>query len=247
MANTRDSAMQFDAPDDCLLFFIDDTGHEDFDGQLVYGLGGCSVMAPQLEPLIRAPWREIRRVVKGSPDSQLHANDFPHETTREQQALVGAFFQSQTFGRFGAVLSTSTNLHTQMSPIQTIAGVMRNRFAQIAAWQPFNSIAVIFEASERADRLIEHAFGELQASIDDRPIPIECFFMPKSVAEPALEVADFIAHAIGGQARASVVAQAPMRRDFRSVFDIADQRLVSFMSIASVAFSRPTGNSAPAY
>jgi len=237
--------MQFNATDDCLLFFVDDTGHEDLDGQPVYGLGGCSVMAPQLEPLIRAPWREIRRAVKGSPGVQLHANSFPRESTSEQQALVGAFFQSQPFGRFGAVLSTSTNLHPQMSPIQTIARVMRNRFAQISAWQPFSSIAIIFEASERADRLIERAFGELQASIDGNPVPIECFFMPKSAAEAALEVADFIVHAIGGQARANLLAQAPLRRDFRSVFDIPDQRLTSFVSINFVTVNSPTAQAAP--
>jgi hypothetical protein len=84
--------LQFNAADDRLLFFIDDTGHEDLDGPPVYGLGGCSVMAPQLESIIRAPWREIRRAVKGSPDVQLHANTFPRETTPEQQALVGAFW-----------------------------------------------------------------------------------------------------------------------------------------------------------
>lgn len=201
-------------------------------------------MAPQLEPFIRAPWREIRRAVKGSPDVQLHANAFPRESTPEQQALVGAFFQSQPFGRFGAVLSTSANF-PQMSPIQTIAGAMRNRFAQISAWQPFSSVAIVFEALERADRLIERAFGELQVSIDGNPVPIECFFMPKSAAEPALEVADFIVHATGGQARANLLAQAPLRRDFRSVFDIPDQRLASFMSIDSVTVNGPTAPAAP--
>lgn len=130
-------------------------------------------MAPELESIIRAPWREICRAVKGSPDVQLHANTIPRETTPEQQALVGAFFQSQPFGRFGAVLNTSTNLHPEMSPIQTIAEVMRNHLAQISAWQLSNSVAIIFEASERADRLIERTFGELQVSIDGKKIPIK--------------------------------------------------------------------------
>jgi hypothetical protein len=53
-----------------------------------------------------------------------------------------------------------------------------------------------------------------------------------------LEVADFIVHAIGGQARANLLAQAPLRRDFRSVFDIHDQRLASSMSIDSVTVDR---------
>jgi hypothetical protein len=139
----------------------------------------------------------------------------------------------------------STNLHPQMSPIQTIATVMRNRFAQMSAWQPFSSIAIIFEASERADRLIDRAFGELQVSIDGNPVPIECFFIPKSAAEPTWEVADFVVHAIGGQARANLLVQAPPRRDFRSVFDIPDQRLASFMSIASVTVNSPTAQAAP--
>jgi hypothetical protein len=52
--------------------FVDDTGHEALvSGHPVYGLGGCAVMAGDLDRLIRHPWHEVRRKVTGSADTPL--------------------------------------------------------------------------------------------------------------------------------------------------------------------------------
>jgi hypothetical protein len=57
--------------------FVDDTGHEVLlPDQKVYGLSGCAVLAPALDPVVRVPWREVRMRVTGSPDTPLHASEF---------------------------------------------------------------------------------------------------------------------------------------------------------------------------
>lgn len=63
--------MELSVPDRSLLVFVDDTGHEALvPGHSVYGLGGCAVLAADLERVIRHPWHEVRRRVRGSPSAR---------------------------------------------------------------------------------------------------------------------------------------------------------------------------------
>ena len=68
--------------------------------------------------------------------------------------------------------------------------------------------------------------------------------MPKSAKEPALEV-NFIANAIGGHARHTLVDKKPgFRKDFRAIFHGVDRRLVSFIGIERVDEPQPLSSSA---
>ena len=64
-----------------------------------------------------------------------------------------------------------------------------------------NVVEPIFEANQRANKLVQRYFGDFRVTADDKEVPVDWYFMPKSAREPALEVADFIANAIGGHAR----------------------------------------------
>jgi hypothetical protein len=59
--------------------------------------------------------------------------------------------------------------------------------------------------------------------------------MPKAAAEPALEVADFVIHAIGRQARHNLKHRGSFQADFCAVFHSVKRQLVSFTEVASVA------------
>jgi hypothetical protein len=182
-------------PDRCLAVFVDDTGHEALvAGHPVYGLGGCAVLARDLDQVIRTPWREIRRRVTGSPDTPLHANVFARFATPENIATVAEFFRVHPFARFGAIISANTALADDLALVSTIAKVLQARIADIARWTDFDSLAVIFESSQRADRLIEEAFQGFGLEENGAPIPVQCHFMRKEHGEPALEVADFVMH-----------------------------------------------------
>jgi len=63
--------------------------------------------------------------------------------------------------------------------VPTIAKVLQARIADVARWTIFDSLAVIFESSERADPLIEEAFQGFALEEGDAPIPVECYFMRK--------------------------------------------------------------------
>jgi hypothetical protein len=232
-------------PDRCLAVFVDDTRHEALvAGHPVYGLGGCDALARDLDPLIRAPWREIRRCVAGSPDTPLHANEFAGFATPANIAAVAEFFSANPFARFGAIISTETALADGLGPVPTIANVLQARIADMARWTTFDSLAVIFEWSDRADRLIEAAFQGFSLEERRPPIPVECYFMRKHHAEPALEVADFVIHAVGRQVRQNLKKRGDFVPDFCSVFHAVDRRLTSFTEVASVTHDAGTGTAA---
>lgn len=220
-------------PEDCLVVFVDDTGHEALvKGHPVYGLGGCAVMGSHLDRVICQPWRNVRQCITGSADTQLHASTFAQGATQEQINFVAEFFKTQPFARFGAIISTTTKLIDELGPVPTISKCLQNRIVDIFKWTPCKEIRVIFESSDRADPLIEDAFQGFEISENNNPIPIECYFMPKSAAHPALEVADFVMHAVGRQARRN--AQKRDLPDFEAVFHSVDKKLVSFMEINEV-------------
>jgi hypothetical protein len=145
--------------DGCLAVFVDDTGHEALvEGHPVYGLGGCAVMGPDLNRLVREPWRQVREHVTGSPDMPLHANTFAGYATEANIQRVAEFFRSQRFARLGAIVSFKTTLPDGLTPVTVIAKVLQLRIADIARWTRFKSIAVIFESSQRADQAVTAAF-----------------------------------------------------------------------------------------
>jgi hypothetical protein len=169
--------MNLELTPDTLVFFVDDTGHEALPSGLhVYGLGGCGLMAVELDPLVREPWREVRRQVLGSPDGPLHAADL-RDPTQAQIDAITAFFTSRRIARIAA---RSRRFHRAY-----LSKALLNRIADVAKWTQFGQMAVIIESSERADLLLEAAFQDLHLEVDGTSVPAEIFFMPKSAHEPA--------------------------------------------------------------
>src|SRR5262245_41603712 len=115
-----------------LVFFVDDTGHEELvKGHPVYGLGGCAVMGRDLDRLLKIPWRRVREHVTGSPDTPLHANTFPSVAKPGDIQVVADFFHRQLFWRFGAILTVRTKLINDLSLMRTMKSVLENRINEI--------------------------------------------------------------------------------------------------------------------
>src|SRR5229473_8633356 len=88
---------------DCLMFAIDDTGHERLRGQPIYGLGGCAVMGRDYNRVVAEPWRRRRAATTGNFHTPLHAVKFRRRATRANMAAMGRFFANQPFFRFAVV------------------------------------------------------------------------------------------------------------------------------------------------
>jgi hypothetical protein len=229
------SAENLHLPDRCLAVFVDDTGHEALArGHLVFGLGGCAVLGRDLVRLIWQPWKAIRKRVTGSPDTPLHASEFAKIARTSDIEAVAEFFRVQAFARFGAIISVNTKLEDELTLMQTMKAVIQQRVNDIMQPTLCRDVKIIFESSERANMLIQETFQDFELRRGWKHIPSECYFLPKAAAEPALEVADFVMHAVGRQARRNLTNRGSFVPDFKAVFHAVHPTLVSFMEVESV-------------
>jgi hypothetical protein len=227
--------MNLSLPNNCLAVFIDDTGNELLKDpmQKVFGLGGCAIIASQLDTVIRKPWAEVRRLVGGSVDASLHASEI-REPTAAQISAISEFFKTQPFSRFGSICSHKTDLDRDISPLVLVARCLGNRIADILRWQPISSVAIILEHSERLSPKLEEVFSDFNLTEDGRKIPIDFYWMAKTAREPALEVADFIANATGTEVRHRMAGKPDYAKNFKAFFHHCDPRLMSFIDIGKV-------------
>jgi len=201
---------------DWLLVFMDETGHETFAGDHpYYAIGGCAILGAHYE-VVKTQWRELRRTVNGDPAAPLHAADLDY--SQENLAAVSQFFTSPAFARFAVAATNKTNFAVDMHAMAVVMGTLKQHLARLVAVLPCSTVALIFESSERGDPLVRRYFGELGLLEDERPIPTEHCFTPKSAREPGLEIADFVASAAGTQARFYHRGKQEFAKDYQAVF-----------------------------
>ena len=71
----------------------------------------------------------------------------------------------------------------------------------------------------------------------EKEIKLELAIMPKSSCMSAMEVADFIAHTSGAQARTMELGENSKRKDFELVFSSINKKLTSFMHITKATYT----------
>ena len=217
----------------CLMFFCDDTGHEDFRDRNfpVFGIGGCGIMAGAIEPVLKQPWRAMKAAHFGGPDVPLHASELRHPTQSQLDAL-NRFFREQEFCRFG---TPTCKLPAGVTAYHTVSRSLHKRWEELTPRvRPTpTEVAFIFEASERGDALVQRYFSDIVVTIAGNRVPIHLGIMPKWAGDEALEVADFIVHTAGTQARNWDTGDERLRRDFKAIFH-ANPLWQSFSAIASV-------------
>ena len=217
---------------DWLLVFLDETGHETFAGnQPYFVVGGCALLG-QDHRAITQEWREVRRVVNGSPDAPLHAADL--KQTEENFGALRVFFRSRGFARVAAAATTNTKFLVDMHTMSPVLGMLKEQIARVVELTPCTTVALIFESSQRGDPPLMQHFGELDLRDNDKPLPTEHCLMPKKSGEPALEVADFIVSAAGSQTKRQLRGTSSFAPDYRDVFHKVPREYAQFCLITEV-------------
>lgn len=229
-------------PSSTLLVGLDETGHELFaDPQYpIFGLGGCAVMVRDYPRLIRVPWQYMKNRFFGINDEPLHAAEL-HKPSGEQLEALGHFFRNSQFSRIAALATDRTVFGEDLACLQIVGRTLLERVGKIAAWYPdAERVALVFEDSQRAVAAMVASVSGYHLTRNEpdgssTEISMDKFVMPKSCAEPCLEVADFVMHAAGTQTRARLAGvTSPIRKDFLAVFREVDERLTSYIEITRV-------------
>ena len=223
----------------CLMYFVDETGHEDFADPKypVFGLGGCAILMANIERDLRRPWREIKSRHFGGADVPLHASDLRSPMAEQVEAL-GAFFREQPIGRFAVTMTKQTSFPAGVTPMNIMPGALRRRWEELTPrFDPLpTELAFIHEASDRGDDLLERFFGQSVVMIDGKRVHAHHGIMPKG--DEALEVADFIIQAAGAQALRGIYPDRPLRKDFDAIFNV-NPLWRSFQHISNVTAEGP--------
>ena len=105
-----------------------------------------------------------------------------------------------------------------MHPAAPVMGTLEEHIDAIASLTPCSGVAIIVESSQRAGPILKQHFGELRSEGLERVRPVEYCLMPKSSAEPGLEIADFIISAAKSQTVRLTEGKAGFAPDFEHVF-----------------------------
>ena len=227
-----------EVPDSYLLVGLDETGHELISSHHpVFGIGGCAIPVRDYESVVRTPWQMLKRKHFGvAEDVPLHAVEVSRNITAEQAMALGDFFDSGSFGRIAALVTTETNLADDIPPYKIVAYEVLEKMARLTKRFGCNGVVFVIEESRRTDRLAAAYFGGYYlhpaSSYDGPPLDLLQLRMPKAAAEPLLEVADFVAHTARHQVFRHLHGTAwGTLKDYQAVFGIADKTLVEFVEI----------------
>lgn len=215
-----------------LVVFVDETGDERLSDPIhsVFGLGACIVTGGNLVSQVDAPWLQLRQSISGAANTKLHANSLIKQFGSDSAFQVSNYFRQAKIGRVGAGFSKRSSNQTEMGLIALNYTILLNRVVQVARWFHWDRAHVVFEDNQRTNEQVQMALSEFRFQDEGKDIATNFYFMPKS-ATPGIEVADFIAHGVGGQLRQQLRGHNKPTQSFRSIFRLCDSNLVSFVYV----------------
>jgi hypothetical protein len=225
-----------------LLVFIDETGVEDFSDPRnpTFGRGGCAALGANYKQLLKRPWKRLKREKLGGASKPFHATEF--EQSKPSQGQISAInnFLKRPFWRFATMCDTRTILPEGVDAHRAISLVTANFIRRlIENSSEISDVALVFEASERGDKLVQRDFDLATMTTFNRlgrPIEIDGYFMPKTSMEAGLEIADLIVHTAGRQRRHQLSGKTGTVKDFQQMYWHSPIP-PAFMSIDSVALT----------
>lgn len=206
-----------------LLVFIDETGIEDYSDPRnpTFGRGGCAVAAAGYQKLLRKPWRKLKREYLGGASKPFHATAF--EQSRPTLVQIGALnrFLQLKFWRFAVMSDSRTKLPHGVDGHKAVSVVTIKFVTRLVAMHNTSSVALIFEASNRGNNLVQRDFDLANMSLLNKasmPVNVEGCFIEKRCMEAGLEIADLVAHTAGRQRRHQISGKQGVTKDFEQMY-----------------------------
>jgi Protein of unknown function (DUF3800) len=222
---------------DTLTFYIDEAGDErlTYRERPIFAFGGVASIGEFHIPIARE-WQAMKAVTFPQVTGPLHAKTHLRDRLSERKRLaVLAAMAHHQLGRFGTIITSSTIVPLDQV-IQIACGTLANRLAHVAEglvtlglWKVPGRVVVVFEHSTRLARHIEQHFPD-QITVGGCTIQMEGCFMPKSIANPFLEMADFVANTLGKNVTHQLrQGHAACTRNFQALF--RDHPLADYIEV----------------
>ena len=110
---------------------------------------------------------------------------------------MSRFFANQPFFRFAAVATLTTDYPRDQELMAWVMSVLKVRIVEILSRSQARSVALVFEASQRADPLVMEYFGALELEENGEKIPVEYCLLPKSAGTGSSRLCDACRRADG--------------------------------------------------
>jgi hypothetical protein len=231
-------------PPGTLVCYVDDSGDEKFANQehpfLAFGGVACTT---EFHVPLAAAWQAMKASTFRQVRGPLHARRHLKSGTAPQWHSVSGAMGSPHLARFCTVLTDTTSV-SQDRVVEVALRTLANRLAEIAAgmsarglWQPPGRLIAIFEHSARLTHDIEKTFTGLALNVGPYTVPVEGCFMPKSVANPFLEMADCVANAATKNVKYQRACDdlRACTAVFQSLFRDVGPPMASYMEVTAVA------------
>jgi Protein of unknown function (DUF3800) len=206
-----------------LVVFVDETGIEDYSDPKnpTFGRGGCAALGSDYRNLIKKPWRRLKREKMGGASKPFHATTFQQSGPTKAQITGISRFLRQPFWRFAVMSDSRTELPPGVDGHRAVSLVTVQFVTRLVARYDVSSVALVFESSERGNKLVERDFDLANMELINRAgvrIEVDGCFMEKSAAEAGLEVADLVAHTAGRQRRHQLAGKPGRVPDFELMY-----------------------------
>ena len=189
-----------------LAVFIDETGNEDFSDPNfpIFGRGGCAIIGASYQRIVEKPWLSLKKQILGSATKPFHSVEFA--LTQPNKLKIEAInqFVKSRFHRFFTFNHLETNRPKALDGHKTVSITLIQKIQVIVRESMIDSVALIFESSERGNSLVERDVN-LNAikmiNFYGQEVKTNGYFIDKKSMTAGLEIADLIVHTAGRQAR----------------------------------------------
>jgi hypothetical protein len=233
-------------PGNTLVFYLDDSGDERLNdsNHPVFAFGGVSCVSEFHIPIAGA-WKDMKRRAFPQVKGPLHAATHMREgkLSETKRAAVLQAMEHRQLGRVGTLVTNQTIVRpdriVQVACLTLVKrlGSVAAGMAQLGLWSPspHQGIIVVFEASSRLARQIEQHLSGACCVVEGLELPILGCFMPKSVANPFLEMADFVVNAIARNVKHQIEGgRQDCTPSFQALFRDVGPPLVDYIEITRV-------------
>jgi hypothetical protein len=229
-------------PPNTLVFYIDESGDETLNNpeHPIFAFGGVACTTESYISLART-WQTMKAATFPQVTGPLHANTHLRRLSDTKRLAVLSAISPRELARFGTIMTANTIVPVDqivMIACQTLAKRLANIAEGMVAlnlWTPPGPVYAVFEHSARLSRHLENQFTGLALKVGTHTIPIEGCFMPKSVANPFLEIADFVAYTLGNNVKYQLEHGCAKCTDsFQSLFRDVSPPLSNYIEVVKV-------------